>query len=85
MEHVNVSQALVTMLLHASSGRLLAAGYIDPNTGGMLFQILAIVFAFLSGSLLFFSSKIRMFFARIFRRFREMGETKPPTGGGTRP
>ena len=80
MEPANVSQAVVTMLLHVSSARLLAAAYIDPNTGGMLFQVLAIVFAFLSGSLLFFSAKIRMFFAKIFRRFREMGETESPTG-----
>lgn len=42
--------------------------YIDPNTGGMLFQILAIVFAMASGIVLLFSSKIRMFWARLMRR-----------------
>jgi hypothetical protein len=83
VELVNFSQALVSILLHAASARLLAAAYIDPNTGGMLFQVLAIVFAFLSGSLLFFSAKIRMFFAKIFRRFREMGEAESPTGDST--
>jgi hypothetical protein len=33
--------------------------YIDPNTGGMLFQILAALFALISGAILFFSGKIR--------------------------
>jgi hypothetical protein len=45
--------------------------YIDPNTGGMLFQILAVAFAALSGLVLFFSGKIRMFFAKLRRRVRE--------------
>jgi hypothetical protein len=45
--------------------------YIDPNTGGMLFQILAAAFAIISGAILFFSGRIRMFFARMRRRFRE--------------
>ena len=45
--------------------------YIDPNTGGMLFQILAALFALISGAILFFSGKIRMFFAQMRRRFRE--------------
>lgn len=45
--------------------------YIDPNTGGMLFQILAAAFAVISGMILFFSGRIRMFFARMRRRFRE--------------
>jgi hypothetical protein len=48
--------------------------YIDPNTGGMLFQVLAVVFATLSGLVLFFSGKIRMFFARLRRRAREASE-----------
>ncbi len=45
--------------------------YIDPNTGGMLFQVLATLFAVLSGVILFFSGKIRMFFAQLRRRIRE--------------
>jgi hypothetical protein len=48
--------------------------YIDPNTGGMLFQILAVIFAALSGIILFFSGKIRMFFAKLRRRAREADE-----------
>ena len=44
--------------------------YIDPNTGGMVFQVLAIVFTFMSGILLFFSARIRMALARFARRMR---------------
>ena len=47
--------------------------YIDPNTGGMLFQVLATLLAVFSGMALIFSSKIRSFFARIRRSQR--GET----------
>ena len=50
----------------------LAAAYVDPNTGGMLFQVLAIVFTFLSGLMLFFSARIRMAFARLSRRLRSL-------------
>jgi hypothetical protein len=46
------------------------AGYIDPNTGGMLFQMLAVAFAFISGMFFFFAGRVRMFFARLRRSFR---------------
>ena len=45
--------------------------YIDPNTGGMLFQILAVIFTALSGLILVFSGRIRMFLTRIRRRTLE--------------
>lgn len=45
--------------------------YIDPNTGGMLFQILAVAFTLLSGVIFFFSSRIKMTFARMMRFLRE--------------
>ncbi|MCA9957684.1 MAG: hypothetical protein KDE56_27740 [Anaerolineales bacterium] len=45
--------------------------YIDPNTGGMLFQILAVAFTLLSGVIFFFSSRIKMGFARLMRNFRK--------------
>ncbi len=47
-----------------------AFGYIDPNTGGMLFQLLAILVAFSSAIILFFSRQIRMGFARVARFVR---------------
>jgi hypothetical protein len=45
--------------------------YIDPNTGGILFQALAAVFIAVSGVLLVFSGRIRGFFSRIRRRARK--------------
>lgn len=48
--------------------------YIDPNTGGMLFQVLAVLFGVFSGFVLLFSSKIRMFFGRMNRMRRDETE-----------
>jgi hypothetical protein len=45
--------------------------YIDPNTGGMLFQVLAAVLVAGSGVLLFFSRNIREVIAKIRRRIRK--------------
>ena len=53
-------------------------GYIDPNTGGMLFQVLAAGFAALSGFVLIFSRQIRRFWARLRRRLRERSEPHEP-------
>jgi hypothetical protein len=52
--------------------------YIDPNTGGMLFQLLAVFLALFSGILFFFSRQIRSAFARVRRKFRhEQAEEAP--------
>jgi LPXTG-motif cell wall-anchored protein len=48
--------------------------YIDPNTGGVLFQALAGLMAVISGGLLFFSRQIRQGIARLRRRFRKDDE-----------
>ena len=45
--------------------------YIDPNTGGMLFQILAAGFALISGLILVFARQIRSAFARLKRWVRD--------------
>ena len=45
--------------------------YIDPNTGGILFQVLAGLFAVISGVLFFFSRQIRERIARFRRRSRK--------------
>ena len=47
--------------------------YIDPNTGGILFQALAGIVAVLSGVLFFFSRQIRSGIARL-RRGRRSDE-----------
>lgn len=39
--------------------------YIDPSSGGMLFQALLVVFGLFSGIVLLFSSKIKMSIARL--------------------
>lgn len=51
--------------------------YIDPNTGGMLFQALAGLLAVLSGVLFFFSRQIRQGIARLRRRGRKDDENQP--------
>ena len=48
--------------------------YIDPNTGGMLFQALAAIFVAGSGVLLFFSRNIREGIAKLRRRMRKEDE-----------
>jgi hypothetical protein len=47
-----------------------AQAYIDPSTGGMLFQVLATGLALFSGVALIFSRQIRMAFARARRALR---------------
>ncbi|MEJ2265056.1 MAG: hypothetical protein P8X95_16550 [Anaerolineales bacterium] len=62
-------QSLVAILSIANSNlREIHAAYIDPGTGGMLFQLLAVLFAVFSGLILFFSRQIKTAFAR-FKRF----------------
>ena len=51
--------------------------YIDPNTGGILFQTLAVLFGVFSGVVLLFSSKIKMGIAKLRRSMRkESDETE---------
>jgi len=64
LKSIFVALCLVTLK------RTAQAAYIDPNTGGMLFQILAVMFGFLSGLILIFSSHIRKGVYRILRLLR---------------
>lgn len=48
--------------------------YIDPNTGGILFQTLAVLFGIFSGVVLLFSSKIKMGIAKLRRSMRKESE-----------
>ncbi len=62
---------ITLFFIDASAAHAAPAAYIDPNTGGMLFQILAVAFTLLSGFIFFFSSRIKMAFARMMRFIRE--------------
>jgi hypothetical protein len=68
-----------TILKVFLNNELLTPGlYIDPNTGGMLFQLLAVFLALFSGILFFFSRQIRSAFARLRRKVqREQTDDKP--------
>ena len=67
----SVALALLASMVNTPSA---FAAYIDPNTGGMLFQFLAVLFAFFSGILLLFSARIRMALAKAKRRLRDSFE-----------
>ena len=54
----------------AASGMVAPKAYIDPNTGGMLFQVLAVLLAAISGILFFFSRQIKAGIARLRRSLR---------------
>jgi hypothetical protein len=51
--------------------KFIIPAYIDPNTGGMLFQILAVLFGVISGALLLFSGKIKGYYYRLRRRMQD--------------
>ena len=64
--------------------------YIDPSTGGMLFQVLAAGFAVLSGAALIFSRQIRVLLSRVRRSLRgatgvggALGPDPSEDGGGS--
>ena len=50
--------------------------YIDPSTGGMLFQVLAIAFTAVSGFVLLFANRIKMFFSKRRRGSAEETEVQ---------
>ena len=57
--------------------------YIDPNTGGMLFQVLAVMFGMVSGAILLFSGKISMIVSRALRFLREVKKGEKNISGGS--
>lgn len=54
------------------------AAYIDPNTGGLLFQVLAVLFGILSTLILIFSSRIKRMFYRARRFIRRSNSGAEP-------
>jgi hypothetical protein len=75
-----VPKALLLSLILGLTSAQPALAYIDPNTGGMLFQILAVAFASVSALLLIFSRQIRMRFARAKRGMRSVFGKNPESG-----
>ena len=75
---------MLLMLLNAlaATGFTAPRAYIDPNTGGMLFQVLAVLLAALSGILFFFSRQIKAGWARLRRNMRK---EKSPQEPGEKP
>lgn len=61
----------IELVMRAVQPAWLSLAYIDPSTGGTLFQMLALVFALFSTLLFFFSRKIKALFARLRRFFVE--------------
>ena len=57
--------------------------YIDPNTGGILFQTLAVLFGVFSGVILLFSSKIKMGIAKLRRAMRKESDETETTESKT--
>ncbi|MGB1251182.1 MAG: hypothetical protein ACPG8W_11245 [Candidatus Promineifilaceae bacterium] len=64
------------VLLLSVLGRIATNGYLDPNTGGMIFQALAAVFATVSGAVLIFSRQIKLWWATTQRKRREKKQKK---------
>jgi hypothetical protein len=68
----------ITLLISLVMYGTAQAAYIDPNTGGMLFQLLAVLIGVISGVLLLFSNQVKKAFYRIKRSLRgsksEQGE-----------
>jgi hypothetical protein len=50
--------------------------YIDPSSGGMLFQVIAVIFGLISGMVLLFSNQIKSAYRRLLRYFRERSTMK---------
>ena len=69
MKRIVIKSTLAALVATAAGAQPVLA-YIDPNTGGMLFQMLAVIFASLSAIVLIFSRQIRTLFARLGRALR---------------
>jgi hypothetical protein len=63
-------RSMILVLIVSLTAAQSALAYIDPNTGGMLFQVLAAGFAVFSGIILIFSRQIRSALGRAKRSLR---------------
>ncbi len=74
MKNIILKAGFFALILSFLAARPAQAAYIDPNTGGMLFQILAVAIGLFSGFILFFSSRIKKAFFRGMRYLRGQEE-----------
>mgnify|MGYP001827952502 FL=1 len=75
-------KSFIKIVISLVLGWRIALAYIDPNSGGMLFQLLAVLFGLLSGLLFFFSGHIKLLVAR-FRRSMRGGLSSDHDSGET--
>jgi hypothetical protein len=68
MKRVIGKGAVLAAIMGALTFQTGFAAYIDPNTGGMLFQLLAVLFGVFSGLVLLFSSRLKQVFFRARRK-----------------
>ncbi len=59
-----VETLLIALIASIQAAYAAPRGYIDPSTGGMLFQVLAVVVTMASGLIFLFSNRIKMLFNR---------------------
>ncbi len=71
MKQIIIKSVLLASLISLVNAQL-ALAYVDPSVGGIMFQLLAMVFTVLSSLVLIFASQIRMAFARVRRFLREL-------------
>ncbi len=72
MKKNSILKSIVLAVVVSMVGAQPALAYLDPNTGGLVFQLLAVIFAFFTAILLFFSAQVRMAFARVKRFLRNV-------------
>jgi len=70
MKRIFLSAIYIASVVSLGAVSTAHAAYIDPNTGGMLFQVLAVLFGLFSGILLLFSSQVKKIFYRLTRAIR---------------
>lgn len=59
-----VETLLIALIASIQAAYAAPRGYIDPSTGGMLFQVLAVIVTMASGMIFLFSNRIKMLFNR---------------------
>jgi hypothetical protein len=72
MKFFTVIKSVVLALVVCGLGAKHAFAYIDPNAGGLMFQLLSVIFVVFSVILLTISAKIKMIFARVKRFARNL-------------